>query len=163
MSPALASIGGQQEAKRTILLVEDDVAIVKAWKRILQLEGYRLVTATNGNAGLVAASEEMPDLIVTDRSMPVMEGIEFCRELKRDHELAQIPVILTSAHPVEPGDTVVWDEFWQKPVSLVAMVASVRRLLNASSLRAEDAQLGAPEAQAPAGHRHGGSCETGKE
>lgn len=133
MIPALPSAGGQQETKRTILLVDDDVAIVKAWKRILELAGYRVVTAGNGNAGLVAASEEKPDLIVTDRSMPAMEGIEFCRQLKLDLELARIPVILASAHPVEPGDAAVWDEFWQKPVSLVVMVASVRRLLNASS------------------------------
>jgi CheY-like chemotaxis protein len=133
MIPALPNAGGQQGTKRTILLVDDEVAIVKAWKRILQLEGYRVVTASSGDAGLVAASEEKPDLIITDRSMPVMEGIEFCAQLKLNHELARIPVILTSAHPVAPGDAVVWNEFWQKPVSLGAMVASVRRLLNAPS------------------------------
>jgi CheY-like chemotaxis protein len=133
MNPVLLSVGGQQGTKKTVLLVDDDVAIAKAWKRILQPEGYQVVTASNGDAGLVAASEEKPGLIVADRSMPGMDGIEFCRQLKLDLELARIPVILTSAHPVEPGDAVVWDEFWQKPVSLVAMVASVRRLLNASS------------------------------
>jgi CheY-like chemotaxis protein len=76
MIPALPSAGGQQETMKTILLVDDEVAIVKAWKRILQLEGYRVVTASSGDVGLVAASEEKPDLIVTDRSIPVMEGVE---------------------------------------------------------------------------------------
>lgn len=90
------------------------------------------MTASNGNAGLVAAREEKPDLIVTDRSMPAMEGNELCRRLKLDQELARIPVILTSAQPVKPGDAVVWMSFG-KSQSVVAMVASVRRLLNASS------------------------------
>jgi DNA-binding response OmpR family regulator len=133
MIPALPSAGGQQETKRTILLVDDDVAIVKAWKRILELAGYRVVTASNGNAGLVAASQEKPDLIVTDRSMPAMEGK--CSAVnwgwtKHSHGFLSFSPALTLWRP---GDAVVWDEFWQKPVSLVVMVASVRRLLNASS------------------------------
>ncbi|SAL66635.1 response regulator receiver modulated metal dependent phosphohydrolase [Caballeronia udeis] len=63
---------------KTILLVDDELSVVNAWKRILQLEGYRIVTATNGRAGLVAAREERPDLIITDRSMPIMDGVKFC-------------------------------------------------------------------------------------
>jgi CheY-like chemotaxis protein len=128
--PALPSAREQQETKRTILLVDDEVNVLKAWKRILQLEGYRVVTSINGQAGLVAANEEKPDLIITDQSMPGMEGVELCRQLKLKQELARIPVVLTSAYPMEHGDAAVWDEFWQKPVSLVAIVASVRRLLN---------------------------------
>ncbi len=53
---------------KTILVVDDELSIVTAWKRVLQLEGYRVVTASNGREGLVAANEEKPDLIITDRS-----------------------------------------------------------------------------------------------
>ena len=123
---------GQQGKEKTILLVDDDASIATAWKRIFQLEGYRVVTASDGHAGLVAANEERPDLIITDQSMPGMEGVEFCRQLKL--ELAQIPVILASANSPGPGDKVVWDDFWQKPVSVRTMVASIRRLLNASPI-----------------------------
>ena len=119
--------------KLTVLVVDDepDKRLLLAFA--LENEGYEVHTAVDGVSGLQAVETYQPDLIVTDRSMPAMEGIEFCRQLKLDLELARIPVILASAHPVEPGDAAVWDEFWQKPVSLVVMVASVRRLLNASS------------------------------
>jgi CheY-like chemotaxis protein len=97
------------------------------------LEGYRIVTASNGREGLVAANEEKPDLIITDWSMPIMDGIEFCRHLKLEREFARVPVILTSAAPPGPGDTAVWDDFWLKPVSMEMLLASVQRLLDACS------------------------------
>jgi len=118
---------------KTILVVDDELSIVTAWKRVLQLEGYRVVTASNGREGLVAANEEKPDLIITDRSMPIMDGMEFCRHLKLERELARVPVILTSAGTPGPGDTAVWDGFWLKPVSIEMLLASVQRLLNACS------------------------------
>ncbi|MFM0198152.1 response regulator [Paraburkholderia strydomiana] len=114
---------------KTILVMDDERSIVNAWKRILQFEGYRVVTASNGREGLVAANEENPDLIITDRSMPIMDGVEFCRQLKRELEFSRVPVVLTSAHNPRPGDTVIWDEFWLKPVSIEVLLASVRHLL----------------------------------
>ncbi|MFL9905724.1 response regulator [Paraburkholderia fungorum] len=116
---------------KTILVVDDELTIVTAWKRILQFEGYRVVTASNGREGLIAANEEKPDLIITDRSMPIMDGVEFCHHLKREREFARIPVILTSADHAGPGDTAVWDGFCLKPVSIEVLLASARRLLNA--------------------------------
>ena len=125
----------QQAKMKTILVVDDEFGIVKAWKRILQLEGYRVVTASNGREGLVAANENKPHLIITDRSMPVMDGVEFCRQLKLRREFGRIPVILTSADPPGPGDTPVWDGFWLKPVPIEMLQASVQRLLNPCSCR----------------------------
>ncbi|MFM0176692.1 response regulator [Paraburkholderia sediminicola] len=116
---------------KTILIVDDELSVVTAWKRILQFEGYRVVTASNGREGLVAANEEKPDLIITDRSMPIMDGVEFCRHLKREREFSRIPVILTSADHPGPDDTAVWDGFWLKPVSIEVLLASARHLLNA--------------------------------
>ncbi|MFM0367088.1 response regulator [Paraburkholderia sediminicola] len=118
---------------KTILVVDDESSIVTAWKRILQLEGYQVVTASNGREGLVAANEDKPDLIITDRLMPIMDGVEFCRRLKLQQELARIPVILTSADPLDPGVIPVWDEFWLKPVSIEMLIESAQRLLNACS------------------------------
>jgi CheY-like chemotaxis protein len=118
---------------KTVLVVDDKLSIVTAWKRVLQLEGYRVVTASNGREGLVAANEEKPDLIITDRSMPIMDGVEFCRHLKLEREFARIPVILNSANPPGADDTVVWDGFWLKPVSMEMLLASVQRVLNACS------------------------------
>lgn len=113
---------------KTILVIDDEQCIVTAWKRVLQFEGYRVVTAGNGLDGLVAAKQAKPDLVITDRSMRIMDGVEFCRHLKRNCELSRIPVILTSADHREPG-VKVWDEFLLKPVSIEVLLASVRYFL----------------------------------
>ncbi|MGN8112439.1 response regulator [Paraburkholderia sp. 22098] len=122
---------------KTILVIDDERSIVTAWKRILQFEGYRVVTASNGLDGLVAAKQAKPDLIITDRSMPIMDGVEFCRRhLKQKRELSGIPVILTSADHQEPGVR-LWDEFLLKPVSIEVLLASVRHFLNRDDAQAE--------------------------
>ncbi|WP_408315781.1 response regulator [Paraburkholderia sp. RL17-347-BIC-D] len=90
----------------------------KAWKRLLQFEGYRVLTASDGHSGLVVAREGRPDLIITGRTMPIMGGVEFCHQLKLEQALARIPLILISAGPLKSGDTTQWDEFWQKPVAI---------------------------------------------
>ena len=82
---------------QTILLVDDDRSILIAWKRILQFEGYCVETASEGEAGLAAVNKVQPVLVITDRSMPGMDGIEFCFQLKRDPKLAGIPVVLATA------------------------------------------------------------------
>ncbi|MEW6345637.1 MAG: response regulator [Paraburkholderia sp.] len=117
---------------QTILIVDDDPSILAAWKRILKLEGYRVETANDGRAGLSLAHNLEPDLIITDRSMPIMDGIEFCCCLKSVPTLAKIPVILASADYRATGGPPYWDELWQKPVSTDLMLASIRRLTEVS-------------------------------
>ncbi|AXF12255.1 response regulator [Paraburkholderia graminis] len=112
--------------------MDDELSVASACKRLLQLEGYRVVTASEGHAGLVVAKEAAPDFIITDRAMPILDGVEFCRQLKLKPELARIPLILSSAEPLRPGDTGRWDEFWQKPVPTETIRASLLRLLSCS-------------------------------
>ncbi|WP_175108114.1 response regulator [Pararobbsia alpina] len=114
---------------QTILLVDDDLEILEAWQRLLRMNGYSVVTAVDGSAGLAAANEIHPALIVTDHSMPGMGGVEFCRQLKLVPKLATVPVVLTSADYKSISATPIWDEFWQKPVPTKAMIASIERLL----------------------------------
>ena len=118
---------------QTILLEDDDRNILIAWKRILQLEGYRVATASDGKAGLAAANKVQPVLVITDRSMPGRGGIEFCLQLRREPKLAGIPVVLVSADHQIVLDPPIWDEFWQKPVSTETMLASIRRLIGLPS------------------------------
>ncbi|ANB76547.1 hypothetical protein AYM40_30575 [Paraburkholderia phytofirmans OLGA172] len=118
---------------QTILLVDDDRSIRIAWKRILQLEGYRVETASDGDAGLDTANRVQPVLITADRSIPGMDGIEFCHRLRRELKLAGVPVVLASAEHEFAFGAPVWDEFWQKPVSVETMLASIRRLVALSS------------------------------
>jgi CheY-like chemotaxis protein len=125
MTEVLSSVSKMQ----TILLVDDDRSILVAWKRIMQLEGYRVETASDGEAGLAAADKVRPVLIITDRSMPGMDGIELCHRLRREPKLARIPLILASAAPEIALGAPVWDKFWRKPVSVEIMLTSIRRLV----------------------------------
>ena len=93
---------------KTILIVDDDASIVKSWERILHSDGYRVVAASDGGDGFAAAKSERPSLIITDRSMPTMGGVELCRRLKLETELARIPVILTSADSPSDDRRVMW-------------------------------------------------------
>jgi CheY-like chemotaxis protein len=114
---------------QTILLVDDDRSLLVAWKRILQLAGYRVETASDGETALAAVNKVQPVLIITDRSMPGMDGIELCHQLRREPKLAGIPVVLASASHENTFSAPVWDELWQKPVSVETMLASIRRLV----------------------------------
>jgi CheY-like chemotaxis protein len=128
--PGASHILMSQARMKTILVVDDEHSIVTAWKRILQLEGYRVLTANNGREGLFSINGEEPDLIITDRSISIMYGVQFFRHLKLRQKFARIPVILTSADPLDPADAAV-DGFLLKPISMEMLLASVRRFLNA--------------------------------
>ncbi|SAL58792.1 PAS/PAC sensor hybrid histidine kinase [Caballeronia udeis] len=114
---------------QTIPLVDDDRSILVAWKCILQLEGYRIETASDGETALAAANKVQPVLVITDRSMPGMDGIELCHRLRREPKLTGIPVVLASASHEITVSAPVWDELWQRPVSVETMLASMRRLV----------------------------------
>lgn len=82
---------------RTILTVDDEGSARKLVKLLLEREGYRVLTAANGEEGLVLAKAERPDLILLDLMMPKMNGHEVLRRLKRDPDTKHIPVIMLTA------------------------------------------------------------------
>jgi CheY-like chemotaxis protein len=83
----------------TILIVDDDPGIREALTMILEDDGYRVVSATNGRSALdlLQQSEQLPQLILLDLMMPVMNGWELHAALREDTSLAAIPVIMLSA------------------------------------------------------------------
>jgi len=83
--------------KRDILLVDDDPDFVEAVKVIVEKAGYDVRVAYDGQEGLEAVKEKLPDLIVLDVMMPVMNGHEACAKLKGNQETAEIPIILLTA------------------------------------------------------------------
>ncbi|HKD40021.1 MAG TPA: response regulator [Myxococcaceae bacterium] len=81
-----------------ILVVEDDDDIRDSLKELLEEEGYRVDTAANGQQALVKLQEqELPQLILLDLMMPVMDGWQFQKELRAVPSLARLPVIVISA------------------------------------------------------------------
>ena len=80
----------------TVLVVEDNGDLRKFLYSILQ-SMYNVLLAENGKAGLLMSRTDKPDFIITDVTMPVMDGITMIKEIKQDHDLVQIPIIILSA------------------------------------------------------------------
>lgn len=120
--------------KPVILLVEDN-ADVRAFVRDELLARYTILEAKNGQLGLEQARQAQPDLVLSDVMMPVMNGVELCRQLKADPETSHLPVILLTArgsqeHQLEGLDSGA-DDYIPKPFSLPILLARVRNLLAA--------------------------------
>ncbi|VAX27251.1 DNA-binding response regulator, AraC family, partial [hydrothermal vent metagenome] len=86
----------KMEKKYSILIVDDSEDIRKYLSGLLKSE-YTIYTASNGEEGIKAAIELLPDLILSDVMMPLMDGIEFCTKIKTDWQTSEIPVILLTA------------------------------------------------------------------
>ena len=85
------------EPKPTVLLIDDEPGIAKMAGRRLEQAGYRVVTAADGERGLLAVRAEHPDLILMDVMMPRLNGHELLRMLKEDPDTKSIPVIMLTA------------------------------------------------------------------
>ena len=80
--------------KRRILLVEDEPSVVKTVGKRLEVAGFDVIVAVNGEEALSKAQEERPDLIVLDLMLPTIDGFEICERLKKDHPSMDIPVVV---------------------------------------------------------------------
>ena len=80
-----------------ILVVDDNPDVRLALSTLLEDEGYEVSEASDGDLGLDAARERKPDLILLDLMMPRMDGFETLKELKKDENLANIPVVVLTA------------------------------------------------------------------
>src|SRR4051794_32543323 len=84
-------------AASTVLVVDDDPVIVKLLQVNFEMEGYDVLTASDGEEGLQRARSERPDIVLLDVMMPKMDGLQVAQALKADPDTAVIPVILLSA------------------------------------------------------------------
>ena len=114
---------------KTILVVDDDDSTVELLAQLLELEGYAVLTASNGKEALESASRTVPGLIVTDQMMPIMTGAELFRALKSSPRLRQVPVILITSAPPAAARDLHWTELIRKPLDLEALLRSVHRVL----------------------------------
>src|SRR2546430_4154892 len=103
---------------KTILVVDDDDSTVELLAQLLELEGYAVLTASNGQEALERARRTVPGLIVTDQMMPIMTGAELFRALNRDPRLRQIPVILITSAPPAAAHDLGWADVFRKPADL---------------------------------------------
>ena len=117
----------------TVLLVEDEPAQREILGYNLEADGFRVLTACNGEEALMMVAETPPDIIVLDWMMPNVSGIEVCRQLKTRSATRGIPIIMLSARTEEVdrvrGLETGADDYVIKPYSLVELLARVRALL----------------------------------
>jgi CheY-like chemotaxis protein len=88
---------------QTILVIDDDPCLRAVCRALLEKDGYRVVEAPDGKAGLDAFGQERPDLAVCDVVMPVMDGLGFLREVRRRHPGAKV-VVMSAGGACAPGD-----------------------------------------------------------
>ena len=121
-------------ATRRILVIDDQPDVVDYLSTFLSDEGFAVITAENGPEGLVRARSETPDLITLDITMPGMSGIEVLTALRRDPQLAHIPVLIITGvsdfrrhmdyREIRPAEG-----FMQKPIDPDLLLASIQKLL----------------------------------
>jgi CheY-like chemotaxis protein len=110
----------------TVMVVEDDLDTREMLSRFLELEGYRVETASNGRQALDQLTDgSRACVIVLDLMMPVMDGWQFRREQVRDAALSRIPVIVVSAAGRDRIERIDANEVLSKPVDLDELLARV--------------------------------------
>jgi len=132
---------------KTILLVDDDHQVRVMFSMALARNGYRVIEADSGLAGLALARQHLPDLILSDIHMPGGDGSTLLRDIRRDPELRSKQVVLMTGRPdlVTPrkGMEEGADDFLVKPVNLTALLNCVKARFSRASIswRVEDQML----------------------
>ena len=116
--------------KGTVLVVDDELALVRVLAIHLESEGYTVLTATNGHEALAHIRQRRPKVVVLDAMMPEMSGLEVCRRVRTDNDLSDSHVIILTANAGfrESSREVGADAFMTKPFHLDELSAEVARL-----------------------------------
>ena len=122
--------------KPLILVVEDESALATLLSYNLEKEGFRVVVAVNGEEALRAVTEHAPDVMLLDWMLPVLSGIEVCRQVRGRTQGGDLPILILTARGEEcdklRGLDTGADDFMTKPFSLPELLARIRALLRRS-------------------------------
>jgi two-component system phosphate regulon response regulator PhoB len=127
--------------REKILIIEDEADIQEVIQYNLSREGFKVACAGDGERGLEAARRDSPDLVLLDLMLPSVDGIEVCRQLKRDPITRSIPILMVTAKG-EDSDVVLGlgvgaDDYITKPFSPKELVARVKAVLRRGPLKEE--------------------------
>ena len=118
----------------TLLVVEDNEASREVLTRRLERNGYRVLLAVDGRQAVSAARTQLPDLILMDLGLPVLDGWDATRQLKADARTRHIPIIVLSAHAMtndrDRALAAGGDDFDTKPIRFQALLGKIEMLLN---------------------------------
>src|SRR6202050_4048741 len=144
MTSSNSAIELQAQAKRNrgdhemarILIVEDEPNMVAGLRDNFEFEGYDVITAPDGVAGLARALKESPDLVILDVMMPRMSGLDVCKQLKAKRP--SVPIIMLTARGQEVDKAVGLElgavDYVTKPFSIRELLARVRAVLRRTAV-----------------------------
>ncbi len=135
----------------TVLVVEDDAAVLRNVRKLLTLEGYEVLAAAGGREGLEIASREPPDIIVCDIMMPGIDGIEVARRLRGNTRTATIPIIFLTARTdrdsQRAGMNLGAEDYLTKPFTADELLSSIQTRLDRQKLLRDQIEEMARNAQ----------------
>jgi phosphate regulon transcriptional regulator PhoB len=121
---------------KRVLVIEDDPDIIELLRYNLEKEGFQVQAATDGKSGLELVKRGSADLLILDLMLPQLSGIEVCKEIRKDPERENLPIIMLTARGEETdrvlGLELGADDYVSKPFSIREMVARVKALLRRS-------------------------------
>jgi two-component system phosphate regulon response regulator PhoB len=125
--------------KQTILIIEDEPSLVDVLTYNLTKEGFEVIVATDGQAGLRLAHMVLPDLVILDLMLPVVDGLDVCRQLRSDPKTCGIRILMLTAKSEEIDEIVGFsmgaDDYVSKPFKLKPLIHRVKALLRRSSVQ----------------------------
>lgn len=125
--------GSSGLSKPLVLVVEDEAALATMLRYNLEKQGFRVEEAVDGEEALTRIEEVKPDLVLLDWMLPVMSGIEVCRQIRRRSTTRDLPVIMVTARTedqdVVRGLNTGADDYVTKPFSMDGLLARMRALL----------------------------------
>lgn len=128
-----------------VLVVEDEAAIATMLRYNLEKQGYRVAEATDGQEALTRIQEQQPDIVLLDWMLPLMSGIEVCRQIRRKPATRDLPVIMVTArtedHDAVRGLNTGADDYVTKPFNIDSLLARMRALLRRSNAVPDKGQL----------------------
>ena len=126
-----------------ILIVDDYIDALEAWRLFLRSAGFEVQTAADGVSALAAAIEHLPDLIVMDLELPKMSGLDVARALKKREDTRDIPLIVATgyshAQALAQAEDVNVEAVIVKPCDPDRLVAEIKRLLDSARERGTSA------------------------
>jgi len=128
--------GAAEPSKPLILVVEDEPAVATMLRYNLEKQGFRVDEAGDGGEALTRIAESRPDLVLLDWMLPIMSGIEVCRQVRRNPHTADLPVIMLTARADDQdavrGLNTGADDYITKPFNIESLLARMRALLRRS-------------------------------
>ena len=128
------------EIKPRILVVDDEMDLVSVLRMGLEIQGFEVIEAMDGEEGLRRARQDHPDLVVLDLMLPKLDGYKVCRALKFDERFRNLPIIILSARSGDQDKKLALDMgadlFMTKPYEISELVTKIRQKLEESARRA---------------------------